>query len=596
MNTKHYFTAATQALIAATVILAIIGAGYFFMEPQVGRAQATSTFTISQTITGEISFLVYGATTTMVGSLNGITGGTSNGSTTVVVQTNSATGYFMDIHFATTTSNNAMQAANNPSSSIYDLPASSTEPNYAFSTASTSAVFGYTVSADDSSDIAQAFLDNGSSACNQLGGSANTNTCWMEPRQSRYRVISRADDAVLGATSTILFRVHVPNNPTPGLVADTYVATATLTAVNQKSYCSLMAMTTFNEMKVVYIALLCLSVFVHTTQTASAQNNTPATSGGVVADITELAATATPAVVEEGLWYTVEELTGVVNQGDFVVGPGRAELEVKPGQTVTYNISIANRISDDRRFELSVEDISGSADGEQSVVLLGDERGPYSIKDYISFPKNTFDLDLGERAKIPVTISVPKDAEPGGYYGSILVSTVKVTAGDVPVGGASSPIVARIGTLFFITVPGEIEQGGELKDFSIVNEKTWYEKGPINFSLLYENTGSIHLNPYGEIRIKNIFNEEVGFVELEPWFSLPKSMRTRDVSWNRELLLGRYTVTAAINRGYDDVVDEKSLTFWVLPWKVVAGTFAVLFIILFSIRFFFRTFEFKRKS
>jgi hypothetical protein len=233
MNTKHYFTAATQALIASTLILAILGAGYFFVEPQVGRAQATSTFTISQIITGEISFLVYGATTTMIGNLNGITGGTANASTSVKVQTNSATGYLMDIHFATTTSGNAMQASNNPSSSIYDIAASSTEPHYSFSTASTSAVFGYSVSADDSSDIAQAFLDNGSSACNQPGGSANDNTCWMEPRQSRYNIIDRDTDATTGATSTIHFRVHVPNNPNPGLVADTYVATATLTATNQ---------------------------------------------------------------------------------------------------------------------------------------------------------------------------------------------------------------------------------------------------------------------------------------------------------------------------------------------------------------------------
>lgn len=235
MNTKHYFTAGTQALIASTLILAILGAGYLFVEPQVGRAQAsdTSTFTISQVVTGEISFLVDGATTTLSGALNGITGGTATGSTYAVVQTNSATGYVMDIKFATTSTGNAMQARNNPTASIHDLPASSTEPSYSFSTASTAAVFGYSISADQSSDIAQAFLDDGSSACNQLGGSANVDTCWMEPRFSNYRVVDRDSAASTGATTTIHFRVHVPNNPSPGLVADTYTATATLTATNQ---------------------------------------------------------------------------------------------------------------------------------------------------------------------------------------------------------------------------------------------------------------------------------------------------------------------------------------------------------------------------
>ncbi len=352
-------------------------------------------------------------------------------------------------------------------------------------------------------------------------------------------------------------------------------------------------MTTLRVQKIVYIiALLAIGLFI-TNLSARAQDNTQTTSEGVVS---ETVSTSTPVIQDDNSWLKIEKLTGTVNQGDFVVGPGRAEIEVKPGQTVTYDISVANRISDDRQFELMVEDVSGSQDGSQSVIMLGDERGPYSIKDYISFPRNTFKLDLGERAKIPVTISIPEDAEPGGYYGSVLVSTVRSSGGADAVGAASSPIIARIGTLFFITVPGDIKKGGELKEFGLVNKKLWYESGPIDMAILYQNTGSVHLNPYGEIRIKNLFNEEVGFVELEPWFSLPGSMRSREVSWNRELLFGRYTVTAYINRGYDDVIDEKSFTFLVLPWKIVGGAFLVLFVIIFSIRFFFRNFEFRRRS
>ncbi len=357
-------------------------------------------------------------------------------------------------------------------------------------------------------------------------------------------------------------------------------------------------MTTFCVRKFVYITFLIVSGLLLATLTVNAQDNTQASGEGVVsASSTQEVSTSTAVLpVDDRSWMKIEKLTGTVDQGDFVVGPGRAEIEIKPGQTITYDISITNRISNERQFQLAVEDISGSEDGSKSVIMLGDERGPYSIKDYISFPKNTFNLDLGERARIPVTISIPKDAEPGGYYGSILVSTIRLGSDNVPVGGASSPIIARIGTLFFITVPGDVKRGGEFKDFSLINEKLWYESGPIDMALLYENTGSIHLNPYGEIRIKNLFDEEVGFVELEPWFSLPGSMRSREVSWDRELLLGRYTVTASINRGYDDIVDEKTLTFWVLPWKFIGGIFAVLFIIIFCIRFFFRTFEFKRRG
>ncbi len=295
-----------------------------------------------------------------------------------------------------------------------------------------------------------------------------------------------------------------------------------------------------------------------------------------------------------GRWYQVEKIEGDIAVGDFVVGPGRAEINAKPGETIVEEIIITNRISDDRVFTLTVDDITGSTDGSSSVSLTNGVRGPYSIRDYISFPENSITLDLGERARIPVTIKIPQDAEPGGLYGSVLVSTDR-TSESGP-NGSRTPIMARIGSLFFVTIDGAVERSGKLTGIAAIDGKSWYEKGPINLGISYENTGSVHLNPYGELSIRNMFGEEVGFVELEPWFVLPKSLRTREVAWDREFLFGRYVITARVNRGYDDVVDEMSTTFWVLPWKITLGTFAVLFIIIFSIRAFFRTFEFKRKS
>ena len=293
-------------------------------------------------------------------------------------------------------------------------------------------------------------------------------------------------------------------------------------------------------------------------------------------------------------WFKIEQLSLTEAVGDFVVGPGRVEIELQPGQTVTYEITVANRISDGRIFDLTVEDMAGTDDGSRSVVLLGDERGPYSIRDYISFPETSFKLDLGERARIPVTISIPKDAEPGGFYGSVLVSTTKTEAD--PEASAKSPIVARIGTLFFVSVPGDVVRAGETLGLTLRDSKWWYESGPIKLSIAFQNSGSLHLSPSGELKIKNFFGEEVGYLELEPWFVLPQSLRNRDITWDRELLFGRYTATAVVSRGYDDLIDTVTVSFWVLPWKIVGSIFLVVFIIVFGLRAFFRKFEFKRKG
>ncbi len=227
MNTQHYLTSATQALLASTLILALVVMGYFFIEPQVGLAVTTSTFSVSQDITGETSFLVLAPNVTMTGSLNGITGGTSNGSTTVVVQTNAVNGYTMNIAFYDNVGSTAMRGQVTGSQSISDYPASTTQPSITFSTASSAAVFGFTVGAASTTDLDASFLNNGS-VCN-TGSTYTADSCWMTPTTTAFQVIDRGSSATDGATSTIYFRVHVPNNPTPGLVVDTYTATATLT-------------------------------------------------------------------------------------------------------------------------------------------------------------------------------------------------------------------------------------------------------------------------------------------------------------------------------------------------------------------------------
>ena len=300
------------------------------------------------------------------------------------------------------------------------------------------------------------------------------------------------------------------------------------------------------------------------------------------------------ATATESQWFTVDRVPGDAAVGDFVVGPGRSEIQLQPGQTYVQEISVTNRISEDRVFTLEIEDVKGTADGSNAVQLTGDEVGPYSMRDFISFPENTFTLSLGERARIPVTVSVPANAAPGGYYGSVLVSTVR-SAEATDSMSPRSPIIARVGSLFFVTVGGDIVREGETLGINTVGDATLYQTGPIELAILFENTGSVHTNPYGEISISNMFGEEVGFMELEPWFVLPKSLRSREVSWNREFLLGRYTVTARINRGYDNVIDEVSTSFWVVPYPYIVCGFLLGFLLIFCIRFITKNFEFKRR-
>ncbi len=292
--------------------------------------------------------------------------------------------------------------------------------------------------------------------------------------------------------------------------------------------------------------------------------------------------------------YTIETIPNPDEVfGDFVVGPGKVELEMNPGETKVVNLMVTNRMGDDRIFNLDIEDFVGSDNPESPVTLLGDARGPYSLRDYLSVSQKSFELKQGQRAVVPVTVFVPADAEPGGLYGSVLSSTVSKSASSgAP---ASNAIVARIGTLFFIRVKGPVHAEGALTEFTTARNQSAFDTAPIPFHLVYHNTGSVHVNPYGEIRVTNMFGKEVGAVDVSPWFAMPGTFRTREVEWNPGFLLGRYTATASINRGYNDIIDTRQVTFWVIPVKLVAVVIVGIAGLLLVLRYIVTRFEIKRK-
>jgi len=218
---------AFSALLASVLASMLVLATYFVLEPKIGLADtANDTFTVSQTVTEELSFVLAANDVTMNGSLAGITGGTSNGTTSVRVRTNNAAGYNMTIAFSSTTA----MIRNGGGGYISNYaPASDGTPDYTF-TSEAFAQFGYTVLASTTTDVDPTFQDNGSNTC-ATGSSNGVNTCWMDPDDVAETVINRSTaTAASGATTTLRFRVNIPNNPVPAIPTGTYVATATLTA------------------------------------------------------------------------------------------------------------------------------------------------------------------------------------------------------------------------------------------------------------------------------------------------------------------------------------------------------------------------------
>jgi len=294
-------------------------------------------------------------------------------------------------------------------------------------------------------------------------------------------------------------------------------------------------------------------------------------------------------VVSAASGYIIED-ADVEIVGDFVLERAKFEATLHPGETVIETIGVINRTDRTVRYTIDVEDFSGSADGTSPVNLLGAERGPYSLKDYFNPHVWEFTLEPKQRIKLPVEIVIPEDAEPGGLFGSVIVvSNPEIASGN--------PIISRLASLFFVRVSGDIQQEGKLDAFTIQPSKKIYTSGaPTGFSLTSSNAGSVHLNSYGVVRITNSLGVIVKEVEVEPYFTLPGSVRSISFEWSPDLLIGRYTATALINRGYDDVIDEMSASFWIMPTGLIVKWFIGILIFILLLRLVFSKFEIRSRN
>jgi hypothetical protein len=142
----------------------------------------------------------------------------------------------MDISFADSDSDSIIMrrdlgGASSGSIRNYSTSSSMVEPSYGFSFASTSAVFGYTVTASNTNHIDDSFLNDGT-YCNQ-GSGADVNVCWMRPTTTTFRITDVSEAVPSGSTTTVRFRVYIPNSPSPAVDSGFYTATATLSAFTQ---------------------------------------------------------------------------------------------------------------------------------------------------------------------------------------------------------------------------------------------------------------------------------------------------------------------------------------------------------------------------
>ena len=295
------------------------------------------------------------------------------------------------------------------------------------------------------------------------------------------------------------------------------------------------------------------------------------------------------------LWmHTLHAQESPIPTGTFSLQPAKVELGILPGENKTRNIQIANGTALPLSVVVSFEDIAPKLQMsavEEPVALLGGESGQYPLRELLSTPTKTFQLLPGQTVGVPVTVTIPRLASPGGHYGSV-VFTFKPVFSKESAGPQNVSVESRLATLLFVRVVGTVKEEGVIAEFGLFNEEKYLRQPsrdkPLRFQIAYTNSGTVHLNPYGRMIVSPFIGDEVA-VEIDPWVVLPGTTRMREINVHDALSPGYYTATLEQNRGYQDIVDERKITFVVMPnppqaMFVLLGLLGLVWLVLRSLK------------
>ncbi len=275
------------------------------------------------------------------------------------------------------------------------------------------------------------------------------------------------------------------------------------------------------------------------------------------------------------------------------IAPPVLTLKGDPGQTIKAQISLRDISSSPLIVSAQINDfIAAGEDGTPKILMEDDGDNPYSIKGWVN-PLATMRLVPKEIKNLPITIKIPANASPGGHYG-----VVRFTATPPELEGTGVSLSASLGALVFITVNGPVNESMGIESFTIEKDGstgTIFESTPLTFTQRIKNDGNIHDQPAGQVVITDMFGNKVAAVNvnLPPRNILPGSVRKFDQPLDSSVLgtkklFGRYTADLKLTYGADKKEMTETITFWVVPYRLIGAAVVVLVGGAFGTRTFFK--------
>jgi len=244
--------------------------------------------------------------------------------------------------------------------------------------------------------------------------------------------------------------------------------------------------------------------------------------------------------------------------------PPRLEIKGKPGDVVTAPIKIRNESKTDKIVNTTLRDFIVTDDKGTPVQIDNSDQttNRWAASNWIQVSPTQIRIKPGETKSLMVSVLIPKDALAGGHYAMIL----HTPDSSVVMNQTGTAIQTNVGTLVYITVPGDIKENAKVTDFTAPK---FSEYGPINFSAIVSNLSDIHITPAGSINVTNWFGGKTAQLALATTNIFPNTTREFQNTLEKKWLFGRYAATLNAAYGTKGQLVTATIFFWVMPWRLM---------------------------
>ncbi len=204
-----------------------------------------------------------------------------------------------------------------------------------------------------------------------------------------------------------------------------------------------------------------------------------------------------------------------------------------------------------------------------------------SLVSWIKFKRSVIELMPGAETEVPLEINISPLAQPGTYYGKIILApgSNRPLAKEKALSSRQPTIDLRL------AVQEAVVEQAELEKFAA--EKTIFFQAPIKFFFKIKNIGNRPITPTGGVRIYNRRGQEVETLYIKKAEIAAGNSQAYALVWSPKHIFGRYHARLIID--YGDVYQrglQDALYFWVLPWPFLlafAGGLIIVLILLLAV-------------